>query len=49
LKGDLIGEIKDIWGEVKQEIFAPADGMILMYINNPVVGPGDVVLGYAEF
>lgn len=49
LKGDLIGEIKDIWGEVKQEIFAPSDGMILMYINNPVVGPGDVVLGYAEF
>ena len=48
-KGDLLGEIKNIWGEVQQEITAPADCMILMYVSNPVIAAGDVVLGYAEF
>jgi len=48
-KGDLLGEIKNIWGEVQQTITAPADCMILMYVSNPVIAAGDVVLGYAEF
>lgn len=48
-KGDLLGEVKDIWGEVRQQIFAPSDCMILMFLSNPIINPGDVVLGYAEF
>jgi predicted deacylase len=48
-KGDLLGEVKNIWGEVQQEITAPADCMILMYVSNPVIAAGDVVFGYAEF
>ena len=48
-KGDLLGEVKNIWGEVQQTITAPVDCMILMYVSNPVIAAGDVVLGYAEF
>lgn len=48
-KGGLIGEIKDIRGEVLQRIVAPADCMILMYVSNPIIAPGEVIFGYAEF
>ena len=47
-KGDLIGEIRDIRGAVLQRIFTPVHCMILMYVSNPVVGPGDVLFGYGE-
>lgn len=49
VEGDLLGEVKDIWGDVLQRMTAPADCMILMTVSNPIIGAGDVVLGYAEF
>lgn len=48
LEGDLLGEIKNIRGDVLQRIVAPTHCMILMYVSNPIIAPGDVVLGYAE-
>jgi hypothetical protein len=47
-KDDLLGEIKNIRGDVLERIVAPIDCMILMYVSNPIIGPGEVVLGYAE-
>ncbi len=49
VKDDLLGEVKDIWGDVLQKVTAPTDCMILMTVSNPIIGAGDVVLGYAEF
>jgi hypothetical protein len=47
-KDDLLGEIKNIRGDVLERIVAPIDCMILMYVSNPIIGPGEVVFGYAE-
>jgi hypothetical protein len=42
-KGQLIGEIGNLQGEVVERLIAPHDGMIILSMYNPVKLPGDLV------
>ena len=41
-KGDVLGVIKDLWGETLEEIAVPTDGVIHM-VTSPAIWEGDVV------
>ena len=40
-KGQVVGKVTDIWGDVVETIYAPATGRIFVVIHNPVVIAGD--------
>lgn len=44
LKGEVLGMICDPYGEVEQELHAPADGFIVGVNNQPVVNQGDALI-----
>jgi predicted deacylase len=41
-EGDVLGVIKDLWGETLEEIAVPTDGVIHM-VTSPAIWEGDVV------
>merc|ERR1712034_233938 len=43
-KGDLIGRVKNIFGNISEEIYAPEDGMVVGKSSNPVAFAGDRVI-----
>ncbi|MCX6310279.1 MAG: M14 family metallopeptidase [Bacteroidetes bacterium] len=43
-KGDVLGMICDPYGEVEQELIAPADGFIVGVNNQPIVNQGDALI-----
>lgn len=43
-KGGLIGVVKNLKGEVLEEIRAPSDGVAMLMIHNPVVVPGEKIM-----
>lgn len=43
-KGDLIGRVKNIFGNISEEITAPEDGMVVGKSSNPVAFAGDRVI-----
>ena len=43
-KDDVLGEVKDIFGEVVETVHAPARGVVLTMIHNPVVEAGEIVI-----
>lgn len=50
-KGDLLGEIKDVWGETREELIAPEDHLLVyMIFMRHVVNTGDPIfsLGLIE-
>jgi hypothetical protein len=40
-KGDVLGEIRDVWGENKEKVIAPEDGLITFMFFRHVVNTGD--------
>jgi predicted deacylase len=47
LSGELLGVIKDLWGEVVEEVAAPQDGVVLWQTTSPAVGSEGLLLGIA--
>jgi predicted deacylase len=44
--GDRLGEIRDLWGEVHEEIVAASDGVVLFLTTSPAVGDDGLLLGH---
>ena len=40
--GDVLGVIKDLWGETLEEIVVPTEGVVHM-VTSPAIWEGDVV------
>jgi predicted deacylase len=47
-KGQVIGEVKDTFGELKEQVKAPADGVISLIWTRPAVNPGSILLQMFE-
>jgi predicted deacylase len=47
-KGDIIGEVKNLDGEVIETVHAPTKGIILLMIHNPLVEPGEKLMTWGE-
>jgi predicted deacylase len=47
-KGEVIGEVRDYFGEVKESIEAPADGVISLIWTRPAVDQGSILLQMFE-
>jgi predicted deacylase len=43
-KDAVLGEVKDVFGEVVETVRAPAKGVVLTMIHNPVVEAGEIVI-----
>ena len=41
-KGDLLGEIKNLKGDIIEKFIAPHDGIMSLIMYNPVKLPGDL-------
>jgi predicted deacylase len=48
-KGDLLGEIKDVYGCKVEEVVMPFDGMVTGIRTKPVVWPGEVAFLVTRF
>jgi predicted deacylase len=44
-KGASLGQVRDLWGDVREEISAPADGVVLFLTTSPAVGDDGLLLG----
>ena len=44
-KGQVLGKVTDLWGDVVETIYAPATGRIGSTMHNPIVNAGDSVVG----
>jgi predicted deacylase len=42
-KGHVLGEIRDLQGQIVEQIVAPQDGVVLLVMSNPVKHPDDLV------
>lgn len=47
-KDEIIGEVKDYFGDLKEQIFAPMDGVISLIWTRPAVNPGSILLQMFE-
>ena len=47
-KNEVIGEVRDYFGEIKEQILAPADGVISLIWTRPAVNPGSILLQMFE-
>ena len=45
-EGDIIGEIKDLYGEVVETVRAPKKGIVSFMIHNPMVQRGESIIFY---
>ncbi len=45
LEGAVVGRIRDLWGEVHDEIRAPCDGVVLFVTTSPAVAEDGILLG----
>jgi uncharacterized protein len=43
--GDVLGRVRNLWGEELEEIRAPAPGVVLFVTTSPAVGDGGLLLG----
>lgn len=43
-KGEVIGTVTDLWGEVIETIHAPATGRVGLMLHNPVAKPGETAI-----
>jgi predicted deacylase len=44
-EGTLLGRVHDLWGDVIEEIYAPADGVVLFLTTSPAVTTDGLLLG----
>jgi predicted deacylase len=44
-EGELLGTVRDLWGEVHEEIRAPRDGVVLFITTSPAVSDDGLLLG----
>jgi uncharacterized protein len=44
-EGDLLGTVRDLWGDVHEEYRAPRDGVILFITTSPAVSDDGILLG----
>jgi predicted deacylase len=44
-EGQLLGTVRDLWGDVHDEIHAPRDGVILFITTSPAVSDDGILLG----
>ncbi len=44
--GGLLGSVRDLWGDVLEEIHAPSDGVVLFLTSSPAVAAGGLLLGF---
>lgn len=44
-EGDVLGRVRNLWGEVHEEIRAPRDGVILFITTSPAVSDDGLLLG----
>jgi predicted deacylase len=44
-EGSLLGELRNLWGDVLEEVRSPADGVILFVTTSPAVAADGLVLG----
>lgn len=42
-KGDLLAEIRDVWGDTKEKVISPDNGVILVMVYRHVVNTGDLL------
>ncbi len=47
-KGGIIGIVKNLEGEVLEEIRAPSNGVAMLMIHNPVVVPGEKIMMWGQ-
>ena len=47
-KGDLVGEVRDLFGEVLEEVRTLSAGIVAVLRSDPLVHPGDPVCLVAE-
>ncbi len=43
--GQLLGRVHDLWGDVLEEITAPADGVVLFLTSSAAVAAGGLLVG----
>ena len=48
-KGQLLGRVTDFFGEVKQEVKAPHDGMVLYLVATPPISEGEDLVSVVSF
>jgi predicted deacylase len=44
--GGLLGCVRDLWGDVREEIHAPAAGVVLFLTSSPAVAADGLLLGF---
>jgi predicted deacylase len=44
-EGDVVGRVRDLWGDELEQIRAPADGVVLFVTTSPAVGERGLLLG----
>src|SRR5205814_6302489 len=44
-EGQALGRVRNLWGDVLEEVAAPRDGVILFITTSPAVGPNGLLLG----
>ena len=47
-KDEVIGEVRDYFGEIKEQILTPADGVISLIWTRPAVDPGSMLIQMFE-
>ena len=45
VEGQALGRIRDLWGDVREEIVAPQDGVVLFITSSPAVSSDGLLLG----
>lgn len=44
--GGLVGCVRDLWGDVLEEVRAPEDGVVLFVTSSPAVAAGGLLMGF---
>jgi uncharacterized protein len=44
-EGQVLGTVRDLWGDVHEEIQAPRDGVVLFVTTSPAVSDDGLLLG----
>jgi predicted deacylase len=47
-QGQVLGEVKDLYGDVLETLYAPSDGTIYMWMHNPYFEAGESVISIAS-
>ncbi|MFC1803129.1 succinylglutamate desuccinylase/aspartoacylase family protein [Thermoproteota archaeon] len=47
-KGEVIGEVRDFFGEIKEQIIAPTDGVVSLIWTRPAVDQGSILIQMFE-